>query len=63
MIWIILIIAYISLIFIAIAITHIGAEADKKQQEIIEEYLQDHNRGANATKADLNESNMSQLGS
>jgi len=63
MIWIILTIAYISLIFIAIAITHIGAEADKKQQEIIEEYLQDHNRGENATKADLNESNMSQLGS
>jgi len=62
MIWIILTIAYISLIFIALAITHIGAEADKKQQEIIKEYLKDHNRGANATKSDLSEPKMPQLG-
>jgi len=61
MIWIILIIAYISLIFIAIAITHIGAEADKRQQEIMDKYLQDHNRGANDTIPDLNEPNMSHL--
>lgn len=63
MIWIILTIAYISLIFIAIAITHIGAEADKKQQQIIEEYLRVHNHGANATKDDLSEPNMSHLSS
>ena len=39
MLWLILSIAAIFLIFIAIAITHVGAEADRKEQELAEKHF------------------------
>lgn len=39
MLWLILSIAAIFLIFIAIAITHVGVEADRKEQELAEKHF------------------------
>lgn len=40
MIWLIISIAAIFLIFIAIAITHVGAEADRIEQEMVEKHFE-----------------------
>ncbi len=40
MLWLTLSIAAIFLIFIAIAITHVGAEADRKEQELAEKHFE-----------------------
>lgn len=40
MIWILISIAAIFLIFIAIAITHVGAEAERKEQELMQKYME-----------------------
>ena len=53
--------AVLNLIYSKLTLLQYNFKEYKKKS--IEEYLQDHNRGENATRADLNESNMSQLGS